>query len=62
MKLSTFLKRISAGDKPVEGMGASRTIVAWIFIALVALFLTQPSDQISVFDAPLPLPAELGLE
>jgi hypothetical protein len=37
-----------------------RSTIAWIFIALVALFLTQPTaEQQSVFDGPLPLPAEL---
>jgi hypothetical protein len=38
-----------------------RTAVAWLFIALVALFLTHPAaEQQSVFEGPLPLPA--GLE
>jgi hypothetical protein len=37
-----------------------RSTIAWIFIALVALFLTQPATEgASVFDGPLPLPAEL---
>ncbi|MFC5476946.1 hypothetical protein [Massilia suwonensis] len=37
-----------------------RSAVAWLFIILVALFLTQPAvEQRSVFDGPLPLPAEL---
>lgn len=36
-----------------------RNAVAWIFIALVALFLTE---QHSLFDGPVPMPAELGLE
>ena len=35
-----------------------RNAVAWIFIALVALFLTE---QHSLFDGPVPMPAELGL-
>jgi hypothetical protein len=37
--------------------------VVCLFIALVALFLTQPSGgPASVFSAPVPLPAELELE
>lgn len=41
--------------------GRLRGAVAWLFIVLVALFLTQPTaEQLSVFDGPLPLPA--GLE
>ena len=36
-----------------------RKPVAWIFIVLVAIFLTE---QHSLFDGPVPLPAELGLE
>jgi len=40
-----------------------RNIVVWLFIALVATFLTQPSgDARSRFDAPVPWPAELGLD
>jgi hypothetical protein len=37
-------------------------IVAALFIGLVALFATAPAGEESVFDAPIPLPAELGLE
>jgi hypothetical protein len=37
-----------------------RSAAAWLFIVLVALFLTHPTaEQQSVFDGPLPLPAEL---
>lgn len=40
-----------------------RQVIVWLFIAVVALFLTNPSGEPhSLFDAPLPLPAELGLE
>lgn len=40
-----------------------RNIVVWLFIALVAAFLTQPaSSPHSSFDAPVPWPAELGLD
>jgi hypothetical protein len=37
-----------------------RSAFAWLFIALVALFLTHPSaEPPSAFEGPLPLPAEL---
>lgn len=37
-----------------------RQVIAWAFIALVALFFTHPTaEQHSVFDGPLALPAEL---
>jgi len=37
-----------------------RSVAAWLFIALVALFLTHPSTEPpSAFEGPLPLPAEL---
>jgi len=40
-----------------------RNVVVWLFIALVAAFLTQPSGgPRSRFDAPVPWPAELGLD
>jgi len=42
---------------------ALRNVVVWLFIALVALFLTNPSGEPhSFFDKPLPMPAELGLK
>jgi len=37
-----------------------RQAIVWAFIALVALFFTHPTEQQSVFDGPVPLPA--GLE
>jgi hypothetical protein len=37
-----------------------RNIIVWLFIALVALFLTHPARPASAFDAPVPWPAELG--
>lgn len=44
----------------IAGSAAFRGSAAWLFIALVALFLTHPTaQQHSVFDGPLPLPAEL---
>jgi len=37
-----------------------RSAFAWFFIILVALFLTQPTaEQYSVFDGPVPLPADI---
>ena len=40
-----------------------RQVIVWVFIALVAMFLTNPSGEPhSLFDKPLPLPAELGLD
>lgn len=63
MKITNFLKRLIHGDNATEGGAANmRNVIVWAFIALVALFLTNPSgEQISMFDAPIPLPAELGL-
>jgi hypothetical protein len=57
MKLPRFFRRPIGADKP--GGAALRHAVAWIFIILVALFLTE---QHSLYDGPVPLPAELGLE
>jgi hypothetical protein len=63
MTLSRFLSRLISGDRAIGGANAPRSIVCWIFIAFVALFLTQPSGEPrSVYDRPLPLPPELGLE
>jgi hypothetical protein len=64
VKISKFLKRIVSGDKAIEGGAMTvRHVIVWLFIALVALFLTNPAgEQHSLFDKPLPLPAELGLE
>ena len=64
MKLSRLIKRLVAGDKVVEGGTLSvRQVVVWLFIALVATFLTQPAgEQRSLFEHPLPMPAELGLD
>ena len=72
MKLPRFLRRLiggvkspnRAGNRAVDRSGAPRVAsmrnaVVWIFITLVALFLTE---QHSLFDGPVPLPAELGLE
>lgn len=43
------------------GAVAVRYLVCGLFIALVALLATS-GELVSAFDAPLPLPAELGLE
>ncbi len=64
MKISNFLRRLIAGDKAVEGTTLSlRHVIVWLFIAVVALFLTHPAgEQRSLFEHPLPMPAELGLD
>ena len=63
MKISNFLKRLIHGDKALAGGAANlRNIIVWAFIALVALFLTNPSGEpVSLFDKPIPMPAELKL-
>lgn len=62
--ISNFFRRLVVGDNAMDGRaGILRTAVVWAFIALVALFFTQPSGEPdSLFDRPIPLPAELGLE
>jgi hypothetical protein len=62
--LSRFLTRLIAGDRVAAAAAPSlRNVVVWLFIALVALFLTHPSDTpASAFDAPVPWPAELGVD
>jgi hypothetical protein len=62
--ISSYFKRVITGDKVVIGGAISlRAVICWVFIALVALFLTSPSGEPrSTFDQPLPLPPELGLE
>lgn len=64
MNISRFLKRLIVGDNAIEGEAAAlRTVIVWLFIALVALFLTKPAGEPhSIFDKPLPMPPELGLE
>lgn len=60
MKLSTLFRRLIDGELAPGAATTLRQVVAWAFIALVALFLTQPTaEQQSVFDEPLSLPAEL---
>jgi hypothetical protein len=62
--LSRYLKRLISGDEVTGGTAASlRNVIVWVFIALVAAFLTHPSGgPRSMFDAPVPWPAELGLD
>jgi hypothetical protein len=63
VNVSRFLKRLVAGDHVVDSSAASlRNVIVWLFIALVALFLTHPSSPVSAFDAPVPWPAELGID
>jgi hypothetical protein len=63
VNVSKFLKRLIAGDHVVDSPAPSlRNVIVWLFIALVALFLTHPSSPASAFDAPVPWPAELGLD
>jgi hypothetical protein len=60
--LSRYLKRLISGDDVMGNNAASlRNIVVWLFIALVAAFLTHPSSD-PRNDAPVPWPKELGLE
>lgn len=65
MNLSKTISRLISGDKAVSGTAASlRNIVVWVFIALVAAFLTHPASAPanSAFEAPVPWPVELGLD
>ena len=64
MNISRYLKRLLSGDHAVGDNAASlRNIIVWIFIALVALFLTHPSGgPLSALDGPVQWPAELGLD
>jgi hypothetical protein len=64
VKINQILKRLIAGDNAVDGGAAAlRNIIVWLFIALVALFLTKPDPEPrSFFDHPVPMPAELGLK
>ena len=60
MKLSTLFRRVIDGELAPGVATTLRQVIAWAFIALVALFLTHPTaEQQSAFDGPLPLPAEL---
>ncbi|WP_036172996.1 hypothetical protein [Massilia sp. 9096] len=61
--ISRFFKRLLTGDAASAGAASLRNIVVWLFIMLVALFLTHPSGgPFSASDTPAPWPAELGLD
>ena len=64
VKIPDFFKRLAPGARTPNGRaGGAHGVVIWLFIALVALFLTHPGGApTSVFGAPIPLPPELGLE
>jgi hypothetical protein len=58
--LSRYLKRLISGDDVMGSNAASlRNIIVWVFIALVAAFLTHPNGD-PRSDTPVPWPAELG--
>jgi hypothetical protein len=60
--LSRYLKRLISGDDVMGSNAASlRNIVVWVFIALVAAFLTHPSGDTRGLDT-VPWPAELGID
>jgi hypothetical protein len=58
----SFTQLISPGKRYVSGAVTIRNVICGVFIALIALFFTSPDQPRSVYDQPLPLPAELGLE
>jgi hypothetical protein len=64
LSIMRFCKRLVGRHHAAAGHAAPlRHAVAWIFIALVALFLTHPADgpaDASAFT--VPWPAELGLD
>ncbi|MGJ7915771.1 hypothetical protein ACI48D_09880 [Massilia sp. LXY-6] len=62
--LSRYIKRLISGDEVTDGTPASlRNVVVWIFIVLVAAFLTHPAGgPRGMLDTPVPWPAELGLD
>jgi hypothetical protein len=63
MNISGYIKRLMWNDKVVvRGAVTLRMVLCGLFIALIALFFTSPVAQRSVYDKPVPLPAELGLE
>lgn len=64
MKTPDYFNLLIAPEKMrIRGAGWVRSVIAAVFIGLVALFLTAPVGEASLFDAPLPMPAgvkELG--
>jgi hypothetical protein len=58
VKISRYLRRLIAGDKVLAGTAKQRNLIVWVFIALVALFLTKPGGEPrSMYERPLPMPA-----
>ncbi|MDB5907972.1 MAG: hypothetical protein JWP34_2086 [Massilia sp.] len=58
-----YLERMIWNDKiVVRGAGTLKAFLCALFIAIIALFFTSPVGQHSVYEKPLPLPAELELE
>jgi hypothetical protein len=64
VNLTNIFKRLIVGDNATDSDAvALRNVIVWLFIALVALFLTNPAGEPrSFFDKPLPMPKELGLQ
>jgi hypothetical protein len=63
MRISGYLKRMIWSDRlVVRGAGTLKAVLCGLFIALIAQFFTSPVGQHSIFEQPVPLPAELGLE
>jgi hypothetical protein len=62
--ISRFFKRLLAGDDASAGSPASlRNVIVWLFIAMVAMFLTHPARGPSgMSDTPVPWPAALDLD
>lgn len=59
VKTPDYFNLLIAPDKMrIRGAGWVRSVIAAVFIGLVALFLTAPvSEAPSLYDAPLPMPA-----
>lgn len=64
VRMSRVLQRLIVGDRAVQArVLPSWHAIVWVFIALVALFLTHPAgDPPSRFSAPVPMPPDLRSE
>jgi hypothetical protein len=63
LSIVRFCKRLVGGHHAAGRAAPLRHAVAWIFIAVVALFLTHPADGPSDSSAfTVPWPVELGLD
>jgi hypothetical protein len=64
LRIARLVRRLVFGDRVLATSATSlRNIVVWVFIALVAAFLTHPAAGPGAMpDAPVPWPAELGLD